>query len=265
MKSFLIPLIALVVVFNAFSADYSDAKTGFYLGLSGNYSNPARLSKINYCSAPGYGGRIGTYMSAARGFVGMSFFLAMEQNAIDLKNSSIRADIYDAYFGVEAILLSIKYGFGVGGLKFSLPGPTNTTNTLTELGFENKRIQMCQSVWTGIHIPIPVENNFLNRWSMDYEYRMLSADRAWMFWHDLVSSMIVGVVFDIGSKIADVLEKENMGLSSTLLTYATVGLAAGYWYLDYDYHNWPWHDERPFRVHRHAIVLNFQISRGPQE
>jgi len=246
------------------SGDDLTANAGFYLGINGNYSNPVRLSADNYSAAPGLGGRIGLNMNGLRGFVGWSMFLAFDKNAMELKNSSVQADVYDAYLGFEAILFSVKYGVGIGGLSLSLPDHKFDElggTTLTELAHENGRVQMCQSVWTGLRVPIPVENDFWNRWSMDYEYRMISADRAWMFWHDLVSSLIVGVGYDIGQNISEALLKKDMEVASVIVSFATIGMAAMYWYYDYEYHNWPWNDEPPFRMHRHSICLNFQFKR----
>lgn len=264
--------LALVLsAFSLFAAGYSyssendeSANAGFFFGANANYASPARLSATSYQGAWGEGGRIGICINGLKGFVGGSFFLSLDKDAIKLKNYPQMADIYHSYFGAEAVLFGLKYGVGIGGLKLAVPQnvyDAEGKSTLTELRGENRMVQLSKCFWLGAKIPIPVENDFWNRWSIDYEYRMISADRAWMFWHDVLSSAIMTTSYDLAHNVAKTLAEKGQSATSLLVTAASVGLIFSYWYYDYDYHHWPFRDESPFRLHRHAIVLNFEFKK----
>lgn len=248
-----------------YDSDYDETVTAcFFLGLEGNYSMPVRLSEKSYSSSDGYGSRIGFRTSGLRGFVGADIYLAMEKNAIKLKNQPVVADVYHSYFGWQAILYGFKVGMGIGGLKFDLPAKAFNDlggTTLTELNNENRKIQMAQTFMVGARMPIPVENDFLNRWAVDYEYKFVSADRAWMFWHDLISSSIVALGADLAANVAKGLEKKDFKITSLLLQAAIIGFIGSYWYYDYEYHNWPFKDESPYRMHAQAIVISYDFKR----
>jgi hypothetical protein len=267
-RCFLVLVLAFFSVqsyeYNYNSTDNRDANTGFFLALGGTYSNPVRLSEKNYSGDQGYQAKIGLNINVLNGFIGSAFFFGTENNKLKLKNTSVLANVQEMYFGWEMVLFAVKYGMSIGGLKFAMPDQTFNSlggTTLTELAHENKKIQMCQSIWVGAKIPIPVENNLLNRFSVDYDYRMISADRAWMFWHDMLSSVIMGACLDLSGELINKLGGKGSIGTTTILALARLGIGAMYWYNDYQYHNWPWKDESPFRIHRHAVSVTFQFKR----
>lgn len=263
---FLIPLFVSMFFFTSVGQSYyddGDGEVGLFLGFSGNYSNPVRLSEKSYNSFYGFGGKVGLSSYSLRGFLGSSFLLSGEMNRMKLKETSAIANVYDIFIGMEKNFFIFKYGGGFGGLKLSMPSKTFDSlggTTLTELRHENKMIQKCENYWVGIHIPIPTDNDFWNRLNLGYEYRAISADRAWMFWHDLGSGFIMTLCLAIPSAITGELREKSLA-GAVFAEIIETGIASALIYADYNRHNFPWKDEKPFRMHRHSISLDFQIVR----
>ncbi|HTX86634.1 MAG TPA: hypothetical protein VMC41_01025 [Candidatus Nanoarchaeia archaeon] len=246
------------------STDYDAANVGFYLALNANISSPGRMSKSNYGSGAGMGGQLGLKMDSLNGWLGGTLFLSYDDAPLKLENSGSIAQVYQVYLGLAANILIIRMGIGWGLLKFSLPAKVFDSlggTTLTELNQNNNRWEFSEYLSLGVHVPLPVKNDIANRFSLDYDYRFISADRAMMVWHGMLSSLVVDACIAVASGLAQKFLGKDSDPADIVSAIMVVGGTFAYWYYNYDYHNWPFHDAAPFRYGINTVLLSYKINR----
>lgn len=260
---------ALILIGLAFSFSFSEPAEesgAFFCGISGNLALPAKMSKETYVKDFGFGARLGIRTKVLRGLHGSSVYWCFDMDRMEVDQYKEKANIYSSYLGYEGWIFFLKFGTGFGALYFDLPSSIYRdfgNSTLTELLHKNKKLKYSNYMLFGVALPLQrfFKPSFIDRWTLDYEFRIVSAEYAWMFWHDLVSTLIAAASFEICDQIAEVLEEKNMKWTPLIIRATSVGILAGYWAVDYEYHNWPWNDPPPYRMYKHSICVSFEFGR----
>lgn len=252
-------LILLVVAASLSAQILDEPSTRLLLNFHGNKAEPQRLSEKSYKSGDWYGGgRIGLalYSPDQVGMPGFDVFISADADKFKLRGTNNQAEIYNAYFGLDVYWFCIKLGAGLGGLKLSLPDSVFNNlgrTTLTELKSENKYIQFSDFRCIGLKIP-------MDRVAIDADWTFISADRAFMFWHMLLSDLISVSLFQMTNDLASkLIENEETQLIGGLLIAANIGLQVMWYDINYKYRNWPFRDGPPFRYQRYSFGLDFRI------
>jgi len=155
--------------------------------------------------------------------------------------------------------ISFIYGAGIGGSRFSLTDSDFYSlgrSTLTELREENGNTQLCNSLKTGLSI------GGFGPLSLQYEYQLISVQRAENLFHWMVSTTISDfIIFGMPEKIVKAIGSDNANsfmLSCALITYK-LGVSLLWYEFSYDNNNWPFHDDSPMHFHRQVLAISYRF------
>ena len=153
--------------------------------------------------------------------------------------------------------LSLFKGNCIGGGRFSLDDQIFKKlgeSTLTELEHENDMNQLFYGTIYGVHL------TGLKHVSLELSYDQMSVERAWMVWHQMVSTIAYGFASEAVPEIADLVLSDNITSSMPFNVLALLIKAGVSYYLydwDYAHHNWPYSgDDPPLHYTRTTLTLN---------
>ncbi|HIE13814.1 TPA: hypothetical protein EYP70_00930 [Candidatus Bathyarchaeota archaeon] len=170
------------------------------------------------------------------------------------------------------------YSYSLGGAsRFSIAETTYERlgrSTLSELKGENNMLQKSSLTQHSVLL------SFSDYVSLQYSYGFMNIERAWMFWHELVSD-ITQVAIIIGMSAVPAILPEEMRISclisifqilrivSPLLRHkggaviliGTMRFLFNLWWdnFNYKHNNWPFDDEPPLRYRKHTLTLSYRF------
>ena len=157
----------------------------------------------------------------------------------------------------NSIGLSLFKGNSIGGGRLKLSEAAFTKlgeSTLTELKNENDKNQLFYGNIYGIHL------TGLKHASLELSYDQMGVERAWLFWHSLVSAMAYGIAEEAVTQIAEEVMPASITSSMPFNVVALLIKSGISYYLyewDYDHHNWPYSDDDPpLHFNRTSLTLN---------
>jgi len=153
--------------------------------------------------------------------------------------------------------LSLFQGEIIGGGRFKLDEQIFNKmgkTTLTELLHENNMNQVFSGNVYGIHL------TGLEHVSLELSYDQMSIERAWMVWHQFVSTIAYSIAKGAVPEISGWILPDNVTNSKLFHIFSLFCKAGVSYYLfdwDYDNHNWPFNgDDPPLHYTRTTLTLN---------
>jgi len=217
-------------------------------------SYPMHYAKKNYTYAWGGGAKLGLNYSSPQ-LLGYDFgvFCGVDQYRYNQNDFAKMTNICLDY---SANLLFVTIGSSVGAARFMINKNTYDSldgSTGTELKKENNQWQFSSSLDLGLRIPIG------KVCAIGTEYSLVSTERAYMFWHALLSGAIKQVTLQPFSNAAAKRLENNDLAGAVIFKIINLGIVGCWYWFDYKHHNWPWHDDPPLRSSRITFSTTFII------
>jgi hypothetical protein len=247
-------LSASVLCLTSISFAQSDGDPEAFINIgvtpAGTFTYPVRDFGENYRDNWGGGLKVNLNMDALRGKLGLNLGLLGYYDQFKVRGQNENASLTTIALNMDIYLFYVTSGMTLGAGRFQVGDNVFNGfggNTGTELGDENKEWQMTSSRYFGFRVPV-------GKWvAIDCNYHLVSTERAWMFWHSLISGTIEEIPIAICDGIADNFVKQDKVPAAIIAKLVGIGFSWAWYYFDYNHHNWPWNDSKPLRYQRIAV------------